>query len=64
MSILRLVYLLSSISCVCLAVLSLIMVFVNAHNGEFIWALDMALCILVNSISAIEFYTLYKSEDK
>ena len=62
MSILRLVYLLSSIFCVCLAVLSLIMVFVNAHNGEFIWALDMALCILVNSISAIEFYTLYKYE--
>ena len=62
MSILRLVYLLSSISCVCLAVLSLIMVFVNAYNGEFLLALAMGLCILANSINAIEFYTFYKYE--
>lgn len=64
MPILRLVDLLSFIFCACLAVLSLIMVFVNAHNGESIWALTMAICILVNSINAIEFYTLYKEEDK
>ena len=62
MSILRLVYLLSSIFCICMAVLSLIMVFVNAYNGEFFWALNMGLCILANSINAIEFYTLYKYE--
>ena len=64
MAIRRLTYLLSFIFCACLAVLSLIMVFVNAHNGESLWALAMALCILVNSINAIEFYTLYKAEDK
>ena len=64
MSILRLVYLLSFIFSACLAVLSLIMVFVNAHNGESLWALAMALCILVNSINAIEFYAFYKAEDK
>ena len=62
MSIHRLVYLLSSIFCVCLAVLSLIMVFVNAYNGEFLLALSMGLCILANSINAIEFYTSYKYE--
>ena len=64
MAIRRLTYLLSFIFCACLAVLSLIMVFVNAHNGESLWALAMALCILVNSINAIEFYTFYKAEDK
>ena len=64
MSVLRIVYLLSFIFCACLAVLSLIMVFVNAHNGESLWALAMALCILVNSINAIEFYAFYKAEDK
>ena len=62
MSILRIVDLLLSISCVCLAVLSLIMVFVNVYNGEFISALSMALCILMNSINAIWFYTFYKNE--
>lgn len=64
MTIRRLKYLLLSIFCAFLAVLSLIMVFVNAHNGESIWALAMALCILVNSINAIEFYKFYKAEDK
>ena len=64
MPILRLVYLLSSISCACLAVLSLIMVFVNAHDGESLLALAMALCILVNSINAIEFYKFYKAKDE
>lgn len=62
MSIIRLMYLLSSIFCVCLAVLSLIMVFVNAYNGEFLLALTMVLCILSNSINAIEFYIFYKYE--
>lgn len=62
MSILRLVYLLSSISCVCLAVLSLIMVFVNAYNGEFLLSLAMGLYTFVNSINAIDFYTFYKNE--
>ena len=64
MSILRLKYLLSSIFCACLAVLSLIMVFVNAHDGEFLLALAMALCILVNSINAIEFYKFHKAKDE
>ena len=64
MTIRRLKYLLSFIFCACLAVLSLIMVFVNAYNGESIWALAMALCILVNSINAIEFYKFHKAKDE
>ena len=64
MSILRLVYLLSFIFCVCLAVLSLIMVFVNAHDGGFLLSLAMTLCILVSSINAIEFYKFYKAKDE
>ena len=64
MTIRRLKYLLLFIFSACLAVLSLIMVFVNAYNGEPIWALAMALCILMNSINAIALYTLYKAEYK